>query len=83
MEKRTRQIERYGRVWRPPQARNRGPRFELLKWKLIRDGLRDCIEYLPLSERSLEFKLQGDWIEAARMVEELQQPEGGVWLIPS
>lgn len=83
MDKVIRTFERYGRVWRPPQACSATLCGERARWKGIRDGLRECIEFLPLSERGLESRLQEVWIEVARRVEGFEVEGGGEWLIPS
>ena len=83
METRIRTFERFGKQWRPPQACKVGGFGDHARWVLIRDGLRECIEHLPLGERAIETKLQEVWIMVAAMAEGSEVEEGGTWLIPS
>lgn len=83
MEQRQRVFERFGKTWRPPQACKAGSFGVEARWRMIRDGLRECIEFLPLSERGLETKLQDAWMMAAKMVADVEEKSGGEWLIPS
>jgi len=83
METRQRTFDRFGKQWRPPQACKAGSFGDHARWRLIRDGLRECLEHLPLGERAVETKLQEVWIMVAAMVEGSEVEEGGMWLIPS
>lgn len=82
MDTRKRSFERFGKVWRPPQACAAGGFADHTRWVLVRDGLRECIEHLPLGERGIETKLQEAWILVAAMADGSEGPEGGEWLIP-
>lgn len=77
-----REYERYGRLWRVPQACETGRRGERARWISIRDGLRTCIEFLPMGHRAVESRLQSEWMYAANQVEMLIEESGGEWLIP-
>jgi len=83
VETRIRKFERFGKQWRPPQACKIGGFGDNTRWRLIRDGLRECIEHLPLGERAIETKLQEAWILVAAMEEGTSIEDGGEWLIPS
>jgi len=76
-------FERFGRVWRAPQACAAGSKGDRARWIEIRDGLRGCIEHVPLGHRALESRLQESWMYVANQVEMLEELSGGEWLIPS
>jgi len=83
MDEIVRVFERYGKLWRPPQACKAGSKGDWARWTVIRDGLREVIEHLPLGHRAEESKLQDAWMYAAHQAELLEEEPKGEWLIPS
>lgn len=73
MEEIQRCFERYGRVWRPPQACGAGRHGDKARWRQIRDGLRECLEAIPLGHRGVESELQRAWMYVANQFEMLEE----------
>lgn len=65
-----------------PKPEDRGQLDIVLRYVCIRDGIKNCIEVLPLTDKGVARKLQEAWLMVDYTVRSRQAERPPAWQLP-